>query len=72
MGVDLSLLLSGPYRPRAVTSACGQVTHQADASLEDMGQTKAMIAGDTIQLPYGSQGLYEKYTWGKGKFLKAQ
>jgi hypothetical protein len=34
------------------------------------GQQKALIQGDTISLPYGSQGLYEEYTWVKQKFIK--
>lgn len=36
------------------------------------GQAKAEIKGDTIQLFIGSQGLYDEYTWVKGKFMKTQ
>lgn len=34
------------------------------------GQELARVSGDTIELPYGSQGLYDEYTWVKGKFVK--
>ncbi len=34
------------------------------------GQEKALIDGDTISLPYGSQGLYTEYTWIKKKFVQ--
>jgi len=35
------------------------------------GQEKVLIEGNTISLPYGSQGLYTKYTWSKNKFAKS-
>ena len=34
------------------------------------GQTQAQLKARTIDLPYGSQGLYEEYQWVKGKFVK--
>lgn len=34
------------------------------------GQQKAIINGNAISLPYGSQGLYTEFTWLKNKFIQ--
>ncbi len=34
------------------------------------GQENAVMDGNTISLPYGSQGLFTEYTWVKNKFIQ--
>ena len=36
------------------------------------GQEYLLVSKQTIQIPYGSQGLYSEYCWVKGKFVQTQ
>ena len=68
--VDLSINVVKYHAPQSAQDA----DREANWSLIGLywGQAKAEIRGDTIWIPIGSQGLYDEYTWVKGKFVKTE
>ncbi len=67
---DLSINVIKYHAPQSARDAAREANWSIVGSYS--GQAKAEIIGDTLQLPYGSQGLYEEYTWAKDKFLKTE
>ena len=68
--VDLSINVIKYHAPQSAKDAGREANWSLIGSYS--GQAKAEIGGDTIQIPIGSQGLYDEYTWVKGKFIKTE
>ena len=68
--VDLSINIIKYHAPQSAQDADREANWSLIGSY--WGQAKAEIRGDTIEIPIGSQGLYDEYTWVKGKFIKTE
>ncbi len=67
---DLSVNIIKYHAPQFIQDADREANWTLMGSY--WGQTKAEIKDDTVQIPIGSQGLYDEYTWVKGKFIKTE
>ena len=65
---DLAVNVLRYHAPRAAKDAARVTNWVREGTFT--GQAKAILDGDTIELPYGSQGLYEAYRYRNGKFVK--
>ena len=68
--IDLSINIIKYHAPQFAQDADREVNWSLIGSY--WGQARAEIKGDTLDIPIGSQGLYEEYTWVKGRFIKTE
>lgn len=68
--IDLSINVIKFHAPQFAQDADREANWSLVGSYS--GQARAEIKGDTIQIPIGSQGLFDEYTWVKGKFIKTE
>ena len=68
--IDLSVNIIKYHAPQFAQDADREANWSLVGSY--WGQANVEISNDTIQIPIGSQGLYDEYTWVKGKFIKTE
>lgn len=66
--LDMALNVVKYHAPQSPDDAGRQENWELIGSF--LGQEKAYLQQDTIELPFGTQGLFEEYTLKKGKFFQ--